>query len=495
LFGAPINIDTGMPIIGDPNLRLWLDASDLGTLWQNTAGTTPAANGSDVALWQDKSGNGKNVSNTDATHLPTYAASIGNFNSRPALQFVGGSSGDMLFRANDLGITGNADRTVVTVWQSTGYTGQNFQHTFHMGSQVGDGTAYGHSAARGGGAGTAIGNHYWYTAFDTAATAVLNTPRVAVSSWDGDGGTSGNGLDSWWVGGAAVGANNRTALATGTNELKIGSRLNGGTVGNEGFTGDLAEVLVFDTVLTAAQRNSLGSYIQNKYGIAVQDAATYRNVVFDDNFTAPNGTVLDGKAPVIGGAVWDQTVGGNVTIQNGSIDTTGGARVILGTFTNPLETDQSLVLTFDATKLSQGGFAGISLLEGNSEKLFVGDTNDSSFWSMATSYAGGAEGTSRFSSSLGSGAGSAVFTYVYNTGLSTLAVNGNTLINGFLPAHAAIDHLQIWNNNGGDIALSSINATFVPEPSACFLAALGLIGLAFVGRRRKQAHSAGKCGS
>ena len=487
LSGAPVNTDTGVPVVGDPNLRLWLDASDLGTLWQDTAGTVAAADGVDVALWQDKSGNAKDVSNTDTNHRPTYAASIGNLNGNSALQFVGGASGDMLFRVNDLGISGNADRTVVTVWQTTGYTGQNHQHTFHMGNQSTN-EAYGHSAARAGGEGSLISNHYWGAAFETSATAVIDTARLAVSSWDGDGGSGTNGLDSWWVDGAPSGASNRAALATGTNELKIGSRLNGGTAGNEGFTGDLAEVIVFDTVLTAAERNALGYYIQSKYGIAVQDAAVYPNVVFDDNFTAPDGTVLDGRDPIVGGAAWDQTSGINVTIAGGAISTVGGARVIVGTFTEDLKPAEVMTLTFDTPLLSSNsGYAGISLLADGAEVLFLGDVGDGTDWTIATSYAGGVEGTDKFSSTLTAGAGSAVFTYGYSTGFSTLSVDGNLLVTGYLPAGLAVDQLQIWNNNGGDIALNWINVTMVvPEPSTFILSAFGLLGLGLVGRRRRK---------
>lgn len=492
VVAGPVSLDSGMPIAGDPHLRLWLDASDLSTLWQNTAGTLSAANGFDVALWQDKSGNAKHVANSDAAHLPTYSASIGNLNNSPALQFVGGSSGDVLFRVNDLGITGNADRTVVTVWQSTSFTDQYYQHTFHMGTQNGN-AAYGHSVSHASGAGSRMGNHYWWAGFDSTATAALNTPRLAVSSWDGDAGTGGNGLDSWWVNGAASGAGERAALNTGTAEVKIGSRLNGGTAGNEGFTGDLAEVIVFDTALTVLERNSLGYYLENKYGIPVQnaalypEAALYPSAVFVDNFNAPNATLLKGKAPVLGAADWEQTSGLDVTIKDGKIDTTGGARVLIGTFTDALGSGEMLTLSFDATKLSTGGFAGISLLAGNSEELFVGDADDGTTWTMAASHAGGVEGTDKFSSLLTSAAGKALFTYCYNTGFATLSINGGSPITGLLPAGAAIDRLQIWNNHGGDIALDSINVTIVPEPSTALLVALPLLGLAIHSRRKTRA--------
>ncbi|MDZ7616994.1 MAG: PEP-CTERM sorting domain-containing protein, partial [Patescibacteria group bacterium] len=420
---------------------------------------------------------------TNTSYLPTFTASVAGLGNASALSFVGGGTGDVLLRQNDLGISGNADRTVVTVWQSTAYTGQNYQHTFHLGNQTTN-EAYGHSTARTAGAGTAIGNHYYGAGFDSTATAVLGQARVAVSSWDGDGGTGTNGRDWWWVDGAASGSSDRAALATGTEQLRIGSRLNGGNSGNEGFTGYLAEVLVFDTVLTAAERNALGHYIQTKYGITVQDAATYQNVVFDDNFTAANGTVLHGKMPVIGGAAWSQTAGTNVAIQNGIIDTTGGARQIVGTFTTALDANcPPLTLTFEATKLSStDGFSGISLLEGGVEKLFVGNARNNAYWTMASTADGAIEGTSMFSSDIAIGAGTAVFTYDFHTGFSTLSINGGTSITGTLPAGAAIDSLRIWNNHGGDIAISSIRVT-IPEPSAVMLAALGLLLLA--GRRRR----------
>jgi len=472
---GPIDPSTGAPVAGDANLRLWLDANDLSTLWQDTGGTVAAAAGVDVALWQDKSGNGKDVSNTDAARRPTYAASVGNLGSKPALQFTGGNNiSDMLFRANDLGISGNADRTVVTVWQSTGFTGQNYQHTFHMGDQTGN-EAYGHSASRGGNADSPIGNHYWGAGFDTTATAKLLGGRFAVSSWDGDGGTGANGLDSWWVDGTAVGASDRAALATGTDQLKIGSRLNGGTAGTEGFTGDLAEVIVIDTVLTTAERDALQGYIIDKYDLTT---------VFADDFSEANGTAINGKAPDVGGANWNQTVGAGVTIQGGAIETQGGAREIIGTFTRPLGPGETLTMTIEsltsAGTVFSGGFAGISLYDGSTEELFVGDTNSSTAGWAAAALAAGPD---VISSGNTSEPATVVFTYTYDTGAASLTVDGGTTFTGTLPANAAVDSLKIWNKNSGDIKIDSIEV-IIPEPATLSLALTGLMGLA-VRRRRK----------
>ena len=80
--------------------------------------------------------------------------------------------------------------------------------------------------------------------------------------------TYNRSTDSWFINGAPGGTRN-IFLSIGGGELQVGSRLQPFT---EGFTGHLAELIVFCTVLTEAERNALGFYIQEKYGIIVQDA-------------------------------------------------------------------------------------------------------------------------------------------------------------------------------------------------------------------------------
>lgn len=63
-----------------PGLTLWLDASDASTLFQDSAGTTPAiANGDPVGMWADKSGSGNH-------------ATVTVENKRPHLELVEGVS-------------------------------------------------------------------------------------------------------------------------------------------------------------------------------------------------------------------------------------------------------------------------------------------------------------------------------------------------------------------------------------------------------------------
>lgn len=75
---------------GIAGLALWLDASDLTTLFQDSVVSTPvAANGDPVGKWNDKSGNNNHVTQAGASTIkPTYQTGIQN--GKAALSFDGG---------------------------------------------------------------------------------------------------------------------------------------------------------------------------------------------------------------------------------------------------------------------------------------------------------------------------------------------------------------------------------------------------------------------
>lgn len=255
--GAAVLQPNGSPTAGDPNLRLWLDANDAGTLFQDTAGVSPIQfSGQQVARWNDKSGNGLFVSEGSAAR-PDYLASAPALNGKPALYF----NGDVLQAANSTGITGNANRTVITVWSDAVDYDANYQHTFHMGSAATD-QAYGISVFRGAGS-ARIGNHYWAGGYDSLRNGSA-AATVAFAMWDGAGGTAGNGLDRFVINGMPSGTNDRPPLNTGASQITIGSRL---APPSEGIRGNIAEVIVYDQVLTWEEQQALGGYLTQKYGL------------------------------------------------------------------------------------------------------------------------------------------------------------------------------------------------------------------------------------
>jgi len=255
LEGGTVSVRSG----GMPGgLVFHLAADAPGTLWQDTAATNPVTgDGQPVARWNDLGPSGINPSEGNTADQPTYSASVASLGGKPALWFEGGSGGDVLRASNSTGVEGNDNRTVITVWSDAVGTGQNYQHTFHMGDTTTN-EAYGHSVSRGNNNGQ-IGNHYWGAGFDATGSGGLGAANIAISTWNGF-----VGQDTWYVNGGMVGSSARGPLATGTSQLQIGSRLAPIT---EGFNGHLAEVLVFDQALTAAELNNIGGYLAAKYGI------------------------------------------------------------------------------------------------------------------------------------------------------------------------------------------------------------------------------------
>ena len=247
-------------------LVLWMDASDATTLFQDEAGTIPAGAGQPVARWDDKSPSGLVFTQGSAGNRPVYSAALAGLNGQPGVTFTGGSGGDALTSTtgNSTGVAGNDDRTVISVWQSTGFTGQNYQHTLHFGNTDCN-RAYGHSVSRSGDD-HAIGNHYWCDGFNAFANRSTDA-SIAVSTWDGDGGTGANGLDSWYVNGEYASASDRAALNTGTDQYQLGSRLSPFT---EGFSGHLVEVVQYDRILSDEERRTVEAALAAKYAIAFE---------------------------------------------------------------------------------------------------------------------------------------------------------------------------------------------------------------------------------
>lgn len=229
----------------------WIDADHPNSLWQDTEGTVAATNGSPVALWQDRSGNGKHVQQGSSNVRPALSSNVQSLNNKTAVSFTN----DFLSRSNDVGISGNQDLTLFSVWSNATNNGQNFQHTFHLGTAAGS-SAYGHSAYRG--SGGWIGNHYWGSSYNTSLVG-SNATYIAVSHYD-----ASTNVDHWWINGQNVGSNN-VNLNIGTS-LAVGSRLDPYA---EGIRGDVAEIILFDMVLDQANRLAVQDYLSHKWGATI----------------------------------------------------------------------------------------------------------------------------------------------------------------------------------------------------------------------------------
>lgn len=226
---------------------LWLDASQI----------TGLSDGAAITTWGDASGNGLNPTQSVPGSKPTYRTSI--LNGKPAVRFDG--SDDFLVFLTPASMLAAAAKTFVFV-----YAARNVgSYEFAMATRV----IYGgvDNSARG-------------------YLAVADTRTIYNHAGAGSGESivagamarSGAHLIS-----LAVGANGSTpahyrngaALTLTTNTLTTPNveLANGYTVVGRQSTayagGDLCELLVFGSVLSAANRQALEAYLSAKYSIAL----------------------------------------------------------------------------------------------------------------------------------------------------------------------------------------------------------------------------------
>jgi hypothetical protein len=100
-----------------PGLALWLDASDAATLFQDAAGTTPAAaDGDPVGYWGDKSGAGRNA--IQATANRKASLQTAELNGKSTVQFADVTANDAL--VSTFGATLTQPTTIWFVGKSNG---------------------------------------------------------------------------------------------------------------------------------------------------------------------------------------------------------------------------------------------------------------------------------------------------------------------------------------------------------------------------------------
>lgn len=224
--------------------------------------------------------------------------------------------------------------------------------------------------------------------------------------------------------------------------------------------------------------------------------------VFQDDFSASNGTLLNGSTPDVGSS-WNVTSGASqLTISNSAVDTSfvsGVMTFAFGDFTRALSAGETLTFTFTTGNPANNnffttGWAGLSLYTGGSggtEQFFLGSVGLQPYWGIDGAAAGGKQVFSNITSA----AQSVTFTYAYDSGAWVYTVGANTM-SGVTSSNLAFNTLRI----GADFSdLSSIKVedvavqfsatsvtSAVPEPSTYaaggLLAAIG----AFQWMRRRQ---------
>ena len=228
LFLEEINRDYGtFSPLNIPQCKLWYDASQL----------TGLIDGDQIATWTDKSGNGFDATQGVAANRPLYKTGI--LNGYPVARFDGTDT------MAEAGYAIPVGSTVFVVTTRTGGAGLE-RHAI--------------SSTTGGkekGLGASAANN-WMCSTDAVPT-VITDGAVVAGAWKLLCSRDAAAYCEFFINGASIGS---SALVAAYDLLGIGTW---GT-GNE-WIGDIAEIIVYGSNLSVAQRQQVESHLRAKYNL------------------------------------------------------------------------------------------------------------------------------------------------------------------------------------------------------------------------------------
>ncbi|MCL5030908.1 MAG: hypothetical protein M1480_18020 [Bacteroidetes bacterium] len=220
------------------NLMLHL-TSDKGVVTSGTA----------VTEWDDQSGNRNNATQTTSANQPSYIQ--GAMNGLPVVRFNGSTSKLILPTSAALGIQNNPYEMFIVAQSS--YTaqpefliagGNTEQFEYHLNGAAG---------ARFIPVQTSPGT---YLDLETSGTYADGNPHV----FEAHASSSGGGMSVDNIDGGTSATN---ITSSNSGNLLLGARSDGTYYLN----GDIAEVLIYNAVLSSTDRNTVEHYLADKYGI------------------------------------------------------------------------------------------------------------------------------------------------------------------------------------------------------------------------------------
>lgn len=257
-------------------LQLWLDASSADTLYDATSGGSLVAADGGVARWEDKSGNGRHATQSTSGDRPLRKAAIQG--GKDVLRFDG--SNDSLSIASSTAtfkFLHSADSTVFVVFKSgtTANPGHSYYAVLYTSDSRESVVGFGFGTYDASPANDAIdiaitrgvgGTAAAYMAADNAFPS--NTFAVAsIVGKPGDG-VAANRVSYRKNGGSAVATNAATgAVSTANSQADL-------TIGNVAATysaylnGDIAEIIIYDSALSDADREAVENYLLAKWAIS-----------------------------------------------------------------------------------------------------------------------------------------------------------------------------------------------------------------------------------
>jgi len=327
-------------------LVVWLKANAVNT----SDGTQIRTSGSDlfVQQWNDSSGASRNAANATQGDQPKYIASA--INGRPAIRFTedNNETGDRLYMGDQGANFPTAASAFIVAAPNElpaggGYT--LFDNESNDGRWWSGPSQYNESTP-----GT----------FRQNRDGTFNTTAVK-AAWPYSGShvyalESSSSVYRYVVDGSNIGGTVGVAqYHSGSGQtMTIGNRWQGGGGGSQ-LNGDIAELILFNRILTSDEANLIGNYLATKYAVNT----TY---IVPTPPTAPTGLTASGVAGAVN-LSWNGSVGASTyNVQRSSASGSGYAQVGTSTGTTYADTTAALGTTYYyvVTATNSVGTSGIS---------------------------------------------------------------------------------------------------------------------------------------
>jgi autotransporter-associated beta strand protein/T5SS/PEP-CTERM-associated repeat protein len=307
----------GPTVVSQGTLRLSAATVPAVAVWD--ADTVTGANGDPVSVWTDSIG-AKQATQNGANAVPTLA--LNSIGAHKALRFTGTSSTSLQVAAADSPISNAADFSIAVVFKTStagvGGEGQWWQNTGIVdseepGAQKDWGTVINANGRFGAGIGNPDTTVYSQTGMANGSAHVAVMTR------------SGNGPFSLTVDGQTVGAIGATTTRDAFRFLIGGIQTNANY-----FTGDIAQIQMYNTVLNPLQINTLGASLSSTYGLTNAFGGT--TIMPNSPITVNGGALLDAASRQTVKSLTVNT-GGSAVVSAGVLtvgDNTGAAPLTLG---------------------------------------------------------------------------------------------------------------------------------------------------------------------
>jgi hypothetical protein len=238
------------------NLAYWFDAADGDTVLTTTSPDVPATNGDTVSKWLDKSGNDRHVTQVLSSNRPILRTN--EQNGLPALEFDG-SNDNLLVPGGIFNASSNISVFIVAQILAGDTYGTLFSET----PGAGDGQSIAFQVATNPGAlrmATDVWRPYGMFGSTTIATGDYYRFGYIVAPWEDVGTVTELYLNGVRETETTYGIK-PTINPNGT--IYIGSL--GTPLASSFIQGKIAEVIVYDKELSAAERASIDDYLSSKW--------------------------------------------------------------------------------------------------------------------------------------------------------------------------------------------------------------------------------------